>query len=68
MWDNYAGQGNSPQLVSVAALLWDVARLYMHEPQHSNQREELDFDLLKGWISNFTQVVQYAQQAFPEVG
>jgi hypothetical protein len=69
MWAEYAGTGpgSEPQLVSVASLLWDVARLYMHERQRMEGVQELDKALLDGWVANFTDVVQYAQQAFPQV-
>jgi hypothetical protein len=69
MWEEYAGTGPSsePQMVSVASLLWDVARLYMHERQRLEGLQELDKALLEDWVANFTGVVQYAQQAFPRV-
>jgi hypothetical protein len=54
-------------MVSVASLLWDVARLYVHERARLEGVQELGKGLLQDWVANFTAVVQYAQQAFPQV-
>lgn len=51
---------------SVSALLWDLARLWFHE-RHEVEGPELSPRLLEGWMANFTQVVRYAREAFPEV-
>ncbi|WIA18537.1 hypothetical protein OEZ85_009983 [Tetradesmus obliquus] len=68
MWAEYAGEGpgSAPQAVSVASLLWDVARLSMHERGRLEGLQELDVALLQEWVANFTEVVRYAQQAFPQ--
>jgi hypothetical protein len=59
MWEEYAGTGPSsePQMVSVASLLWDVARLYMHERQRLEGLQELDKALLEDCVANLKQVV-----------
>lgn len=67
MWTQYAGAGNEPDMVSVASLLWDVARIFMHEREKLEGREYLERDVLDGWLFNFTQVVEYAKDKFPEV-
>jgi hypothetical protein len=51
----------------VSSLLWDVARLYSHEPQQV-AGEQLPMAVIESWIQNYTEVVAYAKKAFPEVG
>jgi hypothetical protein len=67
MWAQYAGDGAPPDAVSIASALWDVARLYMHEPGAVEGVQELSRPLLEAWTANFTRVVTYARAAFPQV-
>lgn len=66
MWEEYAGAGQPPHVVSVASALWDVARLWLHERQQL-EGSELSRPLLDGWVANFSAVVQYSQQQLPQV-
>lgn len=66
MWEEYAGAGHPPHVVSVASALWDVARLWMHERQQL-EGPELSKQLLQSWVTNFTAVVRYSQQQLPQV-
>lgn len=54
-------------LQSVSALLWDVARMWFHE-SHQVQGPELSPELLQSWMANYTEVLKYAREKFPEVG
>ena len=54
------------QAVAVASALWDVARLVRHEPQRVSG-PELSAELLQEWVANFTGMVEYAKEVFPEV-
>jgi hypothetical protein len=55
-----------PAPQSVSSLLWDMARMWFHE-RHEMGGPELRYDLLQGWAANFTDVVRYARQVFPQV-
>jgi hypothetical protein len=66
MWEEYAGAGQPPHVVSVASALWDVARLWMHDRQQL-EGPELSKQLLQGWVANLTAVVRYSQQQLPQV-
>jgi hypothetical protein len=67
MWEEYAGAGEPPHVVSVASALWDIARLWLHErPQLEGP--ELSKPLLEGWVANYSAVVRYSKQQLPQVG
>ncbi|KIY96731.1 hypothetical protein MNEG_11229 [Monoraphidium neglectum] len=63
LWREFAGN-QDPDIVSVSALLWDLARLWFHE-RGAVQGPELSRDLLQGWMANFTDAVAHARTAFP---
>lgn len=66
MWEEYAGPGQPPHVVSVASALWDVARLWLHERQQL-EGQALGKPLLEGWVANFSAVVAYSKQTLPQV-
>ncbi|KAI8466392.1 MAG: hypothetical protein J3K34DRAFT_524567 [Monoraphidium minutum] len=64
LWHDFAGD-DDPDVVSVSALLWDVARLYFHE-RPEVEGPELSRQLLQGWMANFTNTLLYARSVFPK--
>jgi hypothetical protein len=67
MWEEYAGAGEPPHVVSVASALWDIARLWMHE-RPLLEGPELSKPLLEAWVANYSAVVRYSKQQLPQVG
>jgi hypothetical protein len=63
-WEGYAG--GPPDVVIVAANLWDIARMYGRE-RALLRGNELSLETIHLWMANFTAVVQHAKKAFPEV-
>jgi hypothetical protein len=63
-WEAYAG--GPPDVVIVAANLWDIARMYGYE-RDLLLANELSTSTMQQWRANFTAVVQYAKRTFPEV-
>ncbi|GAX85229.1 hypothetical protein CEUSTIGMA_g12649.t1 [Chlamydomonas eustigma] len=65
VWKTYSS--GPPDIVMVSSLLWDVARLYAHEPQQV-AGEQLALAVIESWIQNYTEAVSYAKKVFPEAG